>query len=110
MFLTGDRIPHVEYLAVTLTASLAFIFRAPPLSYVSNIYYLPFSAVVWLCAIALVMVCTMLIYTVYKFSNEDNKNLTSSDFVLYGVSTVCQMGSQLIPKTTAGKLATVNEL
>lgn len=109
MFLTADRIPHVEYLAVTLMASLAFIFRAPPLSYVSNIYYLPFNAVVWICAIVLFIVCTILIHIVYRFSNEDNKNLSPSDFVLFGVSTVCQMGSQMVPKTTAGKLATVND-
>lgn len=109
MFLTEERIPHVEYLAVTLAVSICFIFRAPPLSYVSNIYYLPFNAVVWICAIVLVIVCTTLISIVYKFSKEDNSNLTSSDFVMYGITTVCQMGSQMTPKTLAGKIATVNE-
>lgn len=108
MFLTADRIPHVEFLAITLNAQLGFIFRAPPLSYVSNIYYLPFNAVVWFCAILLVIVCTTLVCIIYKFSKEDNSNVTSSDFVMYGITTVCQMGSQIVPKTTAGKIATVN--
>lgn len=108
MFLTADRIPHIEYLAITLKATIAFIFRAPPLSYVSNIYYLPFNAVVWFCAILLVIVCTTLIYIVYKFSKEDNSHLTTSDFVMYGITTVCQTGSQVTPKTTAGRVATVN--
>lgn len=110
MFLTADRTPHVEFLAVTLIATIAFIFRAPPLSYVSNIYYLPFNAVVWFCAILLVIVCTILIFLIYKFSKEDNSHLTTSDFVMYGITTVCQMGSQVMPKTTAGKIATVNEV
>lgn len=109
LFLTEDRIAHIEYLAVTLAASLAFIFRAPPLSYVSNIYYLPFNAVVWFCAIVLVVVCTTLITIVYKFSKENNSNLTNSDFVMYGITTVCQMGSQMTPKTAAGRIATVNQ-
>lgn len=108
MFLTADRIPHLEFLAVTLIATIAFIFRAPPLSYVSNIYYLPFNAVVWFCAILLVIVCTTLIYLIYKFSKEDSSNLSTSDFVMYGITTVCQMGSQVMPKTMAAKIATVN--
>lgn len=108
MFLTADRLPHVEFLAVTLEVKLGFIFRAPPLSYVSNIYYLPFNTVVWICSIVLVVVCTALTYIVYKFSKEDSKNLTTSDFFLFGISNVCQMGSQLIPKTAAGKITTVN--
>lgn len=107
MFITADRLPYVEFLTETLEVTLSFLFRAPPLSYVSNIYYLPFSTVVWICAIALVIVCTILVYIVYKFSKEDNSNLRTSDFVLFGMSTVCQMGSQMIPKTTSGKIATV---
>lgn len=107
LFLTEDRLAHIEYLSVTLAVSIAFIFRAPPLSYVSNIYYLPFNAVVWICAICLVLVCTALISIVFKFSKENNSNLTNSDFVMYGITTVCQMGSQMTPKTAAGRIATV---
>lgn len=107
MFLIPQRLPYAEFLAETMPVSLIFIFRAPPLSYVSNIYYLPFNAVVWFCAIVLVVVCTTLIYIVYKYSNEENTNLTSSDFVLYAMGTVCQMGTQMVPKTSSGKIATV---
>lgn len=108
MFITADRIPHIEFLAVTLTVTFAFIFRAPPLSYVSNIYYLPFDGVVWICAIILIIVGTILVFIVYKFSKEDTSHLTASDFVMHGITTVCQMGSQVIPTTAAGKFTTVN--
>lgn len=107
MFMTEDRLPYVEYLTKTLSISFSFIFRAPPLSHVSNIYYLPFNIVVWSCAIALVIGSTILTYIVYKFSKEDDANLTTSDFFLYAVTTVCKMDPHIIPKATSTKIATV---
>lgn len=107
MSITADRMPHIEFLAVTLSVSFAFIFRAPPLSYVSNIYFLPFNGVVWICAIILIIIGTILVFVVHKFSKEESSNLTASDFVMHGITTVCQMGSPVVPTTTAGKLTTV---
>lgn len=107
MFMTADRLPYVEYLAVTLPTRLAFVFRDPPLTYVSNIYYLPFTGIVWICAMALVVVSTAVIYCTFRLSKETKAELTTSDFVLYAISTVCQMGSILDPKRLSGKFAMV---
>lgn len=106
--MTMDRLPYLEYLSVTLPTRGAFLFRAPPLSYVSNIYYLPFDSIVWICAIFLVVVCTTTIYVTYRLTQMKNKNLTASDFMLFAISTVCQMGTHLFPKKSSGRIATVN--
>lgn len=108
LFITPERVPHIEYLSVTLPSRGAFVFRAPQLSHISNIYYLPFSGMVWICGILLVIVCTVLVYMTNQFTRENDQNLISSDFLLFAISTVCQMGSDLIPKRMAGKIATVN--
>lgn len=107
LFITSDRIPFIEYLSVTLPVKFAFVFRAPPLSYVSNIYYLPFNTVVWICGIILVVVSTTIVYITYRVSKENIEHLMASDFLLFTISTVCQMGSNMILKKSSGRIATV---
>lgn len=108
LFITADRAPHIEYLSATILAKFAFVFRAPPLTNVENIYYLPFAGIVWICTIVLVVLSTMIIYITYRFSKEKEENLVSSDFLLFAVGTICQMGSDFIPTKMSGKIATVN--
>lgn len=105
--MTEERVEYVEYLSMIIPTGPGFIFRAPPLSYVSNIYYLPFAGIVWICTIALVVLCTLLIYLTFRCSKERDRHLILTDYLLYAVSTICQMGSQLTPKRSSGKLATV---
>lgn len=107
LFITPERVPFIEYLSVTLPTRGAFVFRAPQLSHISNIYYLPFAGMVWICGIFLVIVCTALVYITYQFSKEQDQKLISSDFLLFAISTVCQMGSNFVPKRMSGKIATV---
>ncbi|XP_055308680.1 uncharacterized protein LOC129572693 [Sitodiplosis mosellana] len=68
IFMTADRIDYLDYLSMTIPSSIAFVLRSPPISYVSNIYYLPFTGVVWICSISLVILCTIIIAFVLKFS------------------------------------------
>lgn len=113
IFITPDRLPYIEYLSCPLEVKLAFVFRDPPLTYVSNIYYLPFTGVVWICAISLVILSTIIIYVTYLFAKEkkkQNHRFTTSDFMLFAISTVCQMGSQLSPKRASSRIAMVMEI
>lgn len=105
--MTTDRVPHLDYLSVTLSTRAAFIFRAPPLSYVSNIYYLPFDTVVWISVIFLVLLSTTIIFVTYRLSKKFDETITKSDFMLFAISTVCQMGSHLVPRRSSGRIATV---
>ncbi|GLH02292.1 Ionotropic receptor 75a [Gryllus bimaculatus] len=53
LFFTTDRIPVIDYIAMTTPTGSAFIFREPPLSYVSNLFTLPFEGDVWAASTAL---------------------------------------------------------
>lgn len=109
LFMTTDRIPLIEYLAMTTPTKAVFVLRAPPLSYVSNIYYLPFAGIVWVCTIALVLISTTVIFFTYKHPASGIKqvNFNFSDFLLLAIGTICQMGTHLKPKIISGKLSTV---
>lgn len=45
LFITPDRLPSIDYLSCPIEVKLAFVLRDPPLTYVKNIYYLPFTGV-----------------------------------------------------------------
>lgn len=105
--MTPERVDHIEFLSMINPTRGTFIFRAPPLSYISNIYYLPFAEIVWYCVIALVIISTFLIYLTFKITKENSLN--HSDYFLFAISTVCQMGSHLNPKRSSGKIAMVRE-
>lgn len=108
--MTTDRIDYLEYLSMTLPTSIAFVLRAPPISYVSNIYYLPFSTIVWICSILLVILCTCVIALTLKFrfqSGETSANLTVSDFILFAIASSCQMGSEIMSKMLSARLSMV---
>uniref|UniRef100_A0A6P7G9H1 Ionotropic receptor 75a-like n=1 Tax=Diabrotica virgifera virgifera TaxID=50390 RepID=A0A6P7G9H1_DIAVI len=53
-FFTLDRLDVIEYVAPSAPTFMKFIFKAPPLSYVSNVFTLPFDTYVWYCCFALV--------------------------------------------------------
>lgn len=109
--MTPDRVALVDYIAVILPTTAKFIFREPPLSYVSNIYYLPFHHTVWFAIIISIVLCTFLIHLTYRYSMRDiDRHLTISDFALYAISTICQMGSLVKPKKLSGKIASVSSI
>lgn len=109
--MTPDRVALVDYIAVILPTTAKFIFREPPLSYVSNIYYLPFHHTVWFAIIISIVLCTFLIHLTYRYSMRGtDRQPTISDFALYAVSTVCQMGSLVKPKKLSGKIASVSSI
>lgn len=90
--------------------SAAFIFRAPPLSYVSNIYYLPFAGIVWGCAILLVIIGATIVYSTFALPkcNRNYYATAVSEVVLLAAGTVSQMGTHLPTKMLSGKISTVS--
>lgn len=107
LFMTPERVAHIEFLSVIIPTRAFFVFRAPPLSYVSNIYYLPFTGIVWLCTIVLVFLSTFLIFLTFHFSQKKKQHFIITDFMLFAIGTVCQMGTHLSPKRLSGKLTMV---
>lgn len=136
IFITSERISFLEYLSMQVESNigihiktlvlfgcgiyylfvcrhLAFILRSPPISYVSNIYYLPFTGVVWICTILLVITCTFVIAVTLKLHwshEEETENMTSSDFLLFAIASSCQMGSECLTKILSARISMVNYL
>lgn len=111
MFMSIDRIDYVDYLTKTISVPIGFIFRSPPISYVSNIYYLPFSGTVWLCSIALVVSCTTIIALTIIFrisSDDDIKNINMSDYFLFAIASACQMGTEVMTKVLSTRISMVS--
>lgn len=108
--MTVTRVQLVDFMTVILPTRAAFIFREPPLSYVSNIYYLPFRGSTWIAIICSTLLCTFFIFVTYRYSMRDSdREITTSDFALYAITSVCQMGTALEPYKLSGKIATVSK-
>ncbi|XP_031630864.1 ionotropic receptor 75a-like [Contarinia nasturtii] len=115
LFITPDRVPHIEYLSCTLLARLAFVFRDPPLSQVSNLYYLPFSGMVWICGIILVVVSTSIIFVTYQFSKDNEQELISTDFFVFSLCLIFIYTSYTanivaLLQSTSGSIRTLTDL
>lgn len=108
--MTPDRIGIYEFISMVTPTKAKFIFRDPPLSFVTNIYYLPFQANVWFSLVALVIISCFVIYIIHRVSNVRNphpEQLRPSDMALFGISAICQMGTHRDPKYLSGKISTV---
>lgn len=108
--MTIDRIAYLDYLSMTVPTTIAFILRSPPISYVSNIYYLPFTGVVWMCSILLVILCTSFIAFILKLHwkhDETAQHLNVTDFILFAIASSCQMGSEIISKILSARISMV---
>lgn len=95
---------------MTIPSTIAFVLRSPPISYVSNIYYLPFTGVVWLCSIALVVLCTAVIALTLKFHlnlEKENEHLKTSDYFLFAIASACQMGTDILTKVLSARISMV---
>lgn len=111
-FITNERIPYVDYLALTVATRANFVFRAPPLTYVSNIYLLPFQANVWSGSFILVILSIVIILITYKLVQNkvakqelDKANFT--DVILIGVGAITQLGYSKEPRINSGRIAVV---
>lgn len=67
LFLTTDRVSEIDYIAMTTPTKSKFVFRQPKLSYVTNVYTLPFHWSVWVSTIAFVVLTIIVLYFVVKW-------------------------------------------
>lgn len=112
-FMIPYRIATVDYLSMMVPSRAYFIFRAPPLSYVSNIYYLPFQTNVWIVSIILMVLSMIVLYITYrliqnKYPAYCEDIATGSEVTLIGVGAICQMGYTKEPKIISGRISMVN--
>ncbi|KAL3269451.1 hypothetical protein HHI36_008521 [Cryptolaemus montrouzieri] len=118
-FFTPDRIEIVDYISPTRTF-MKFIFRSPPLSYVSNIFVLPFDIYVWFACFGILVLTCILIYVsiAWEWKEESFKENIIEDIngtlkpsvaniVLLEISAITQQGYAEEPKSAAGRIASV---
>lgn len=109
--MTEERVGVYEFVAMGVPTRTKFIFRAPTLSFVTNIYYLPFEANVWYSLVALVIVSCVIVYYTHRVSNMRSPTeevLRASDIFLFGISSICQMSAHRDPRYASGKISTVS--
>ncbi|KAJ8873536.1 hypothetical protein PR048_024354 [Dryococelus australis] len=126
LFFRANRLPIIEYIALTTPTSLlnmgdkniidhldrhklcmnmsrvtvfrvAFVFRQPPLSFVTNVFTLPFSQGVWLSSAGLVSVCAVALYCALNREAGQSPSRTGvawSDVVLLSLGAICQQGQR----------------
>lgn len=108
-FMLPDRISKFEYLSTVTPTKAKFIFRAPPLSNVANIYYMPFKSNVWIVSGCMVFVACLVIYWAVNRDRRDSdeKNARFSDIALLGIGAICQMGSAIETRHLSTKISTI---
>lgn len=112
MYVTAERIKTVDFLAVILNVDYRFIFRAPPLTYTSNIYYLPFTGIVWVCCIVTSFICTMFIYLSFQLRGIKEKQISEgiSNCLIISFGIICQVGAEFHPIRLSTRMAIVEHV
>nr|WJJ63351.1 ionotropic receptor 75s [Pachyrhinus yasumatsui] len=120
LFLIKERIDLIDYIAMITPTRSKFVFRQPKLSYITNVYTLPFDKRVWYSTIFMVVLMTLALFglmkwewTVRKLFKIDNftNSLELSDslpevaFMTFGA--VCQQGAVALPYSMPGRIATI---
>ncbi|XP_044263055.1 ionotropic receptor 75a-like [Tribolium madens] len=120
LFFTQDRIDIIDYVVSTTPTYIKFIFRAPPLSYVTNVFTLPFDTAVWHYCFVMVAIVVVCIYIIvvweWKETKFEEKNTPSHvdtlrpnifDVVMFEIGAITQQGSNAEPKSNSGRIITI---
>lgn len=110
IFMVPSRLKQMEFISMIVDTRTEFVFRAPPLTYVSNIYYYPFVGMVWIVSTCLLLIGSVIVYFTYNSPEANGRNESDgffSDVLLLAAGLVTQMGTHLNPRSTSGQLAMV---
>lgn len=109
----------LDFVAATTPTRFKFIFRAPPLSYVANVFVMPFDSMVWWASFILVLLSPVAFYAISSWEWRDpefrkkleeiHDPLRSNflDAVMLEVGALSQQGSDVEPKSVSGRIATI---
>ncbi|CAK1584215.1 unnamed protein product [Parnassius mnemosyne] len=104
-----ERLDVIQYTDTIAPFKVGFIFRQPPLSYVTNIFSLPFSTEVWLASIGCVVFSIITLYFASKWEvrlqrTPSQLDGTVSDAMLVTISAFSQQGCTLEPRKASGRM------
>lgn len=118
VYLTLSRLQIIDYIAIPAYTDITFIFRAPPLSYLTNVYTLPFDKYVWYTCFLMVPVCALILFVIMKWEwiNEATRQLAEKqaeplrsgfvDILMTQVGAVTQQGFEGQPQSFSGRIVT----
>lgn len=88
-----------------------FVFRQPKLSYVANVYILPFRWTVWMSTFLLVIITALALYFVVSWERREHEGAVLQkswkDVLTLSLGAVCQQGSSVVPSGLSGKMITI---
>ncbi|CRK99425.1 CLUMA_CG012625, isoform A [Clunio marinus] len=110
LFMVAERFPFIDYTTLNTPTRGKFIFRAPQLSAVSNIYTLPFRSSVWFSCLILVLISTILLHLTSQTDNSAvnsekvNHHKRFTDSMLSTIAAICQMDPSLTSSVTSSRI------
>uniref|UniRef100_A0A0K8TUX6 Ionotropic Receptor n=1 Tax=Epiphyas postvittana TaxID=65032 RepID=A0A0K8TUX6_EPIPO len=109
---TQERMKNIDYIAMVGTTAVRFVFREPPLAYVSNIFALPFTGAVWLAILVCVLACALFLYITSKWEATMGMHPLQldgswADVLILIIGAVLQQGCTLEPRHAAGRVVTL---
>nr|APC94259.1 ionotropic receptor 6 [Pyrrhalta maculicollis] len=114
LFFTMDRVDVIEYVAMVTPTKSKLVFRAPKLSYVTNVFTLPFDRQVWISTVGLVILLGVFIYYILKWEFYKRKESPSPvmkvdqfEVALISFGAVCQQSANVIPTSVPGRITTI---
>lgn len=113
VFMTPSRVALFEYSSMINPTVVRFVFRPPPLTYVANVYALPFAAGVWLAAAAIVGLALLVVFAACRWGGDNDERrmssvrVSGSDVLLMGMGALAQMGTTLEARQVSMKIAMV---
>lgn len=113
-FMRSERVDHVEYLSISLESWCRIVFRAPKLSYTTNVYLLPFQRAIWWAALLLFAAMTLLLLAAatgeWKMAREgrDEQKPRFIDIVFVIFSAICNQGSSFNLNSVAGRIILIS--
>lgn len=109
-FINSERIHLIEYMSVSLESFVRLVFRAPKLSYTTNVYLLPFERGVWVAAFILFSATTLLLLVAatgeWKMtaSNEEEQRPRFIDIVFVTLAAICNQSSSFNLHSVGGRI------
>ncbi|KAJ8955120.1 hypothetical protein NQ318_009013 [Aromia moschata] len=121
LFFTIDRVDIIDYVAMTTPTRSKFVFQQPKLSYVKNVYTLPFDTKVWVSTICLIVIMGFVMYVIIKWewkkwrayarssvqSSVPEVKDSVTDIVVFTFGAACQQGSSSIPFSIPGRITAI---
>ncbi|CAH2089187.1 unnamed protein product [Euphydryas editha] len=107
---SSDRLSVVVFTDSISKFQVKFIFRQPPLSYVSNIFTLPFSLNVWVAIILSVIISTFTVFLATRWEimslgkSQTQLDGNIGDAMLLTVSALSQQGCSMEPRKISGRI------